>query len=408
MVRITEELIRKRSEHNEGIIGTLEELSLHQEDIEKIENINNWCRDLQILYLQANLISKIENLNKLKKLQYLNLAINNIEKIENLERCESLEKLDLTLNFIGDLESVCSLRNNTHFTNLNLTGNPCAEYKGYRDYVIAKLPQLEKLDSRDISRSERIKAQQRLSQIEVEIRRAQNKYRQFREDQKTRLAGNDSSNMNDDEFWKSSSEHAPETRVEITRRSRNSRRLDEPIEPKKNEVRLFAKDGRALNINQAKIPFTFNDEDPKEFVLTVQIYKYLDTELIDVDLQPIYARITIKNKIFQIVFPDEIFIDKSTCQRSTTSGQLVLRMPRINYEPSEHNKTEDRRISDSEEENKEKTKVSSKVDTCTKKNDFLEVQEPDRSMDFSKIVENNQNIMSSLENQEIPPLEFGY
>lgn len=60
---VTEALIRKRSEHNECIISTLEELSLHQEDIEKIEHINNWCKDLQILYLQANLIAKIGNLN---------------------------------------------------------------------------------------------------------------------------------------------------------------------------------------------------------------------------------------------------------------------------------------------------------------------------------------------------------
>lgn len=105
-----------------GIIGTLEELSLHQEDIEKIEHLNNWCKELQILYLQANLIPKIENLNKLKKLQYLNLAINNIEVIENLERCEFLEKLDLTLNFIGNLESVCSLKHNIHLRELYLTG----------------------------------------------------------------------------------------------------------------------------------------------------------------------------------------------------------------------------------------------------------------------------------------------
>lgn len=77
---------------------------------------------MQILYLQANLISKIENLNKLKKLQYLNLAINNIEKIENLERCESLEKLDLTLNFIGDLESITNLKNNIFLKELYLTG----------------------------------------------------------------------------------------------------------------------------------------------------------------------------------------------------------------------------------------------------------------------------------------------
>lgn len=56
--------MRKKSEHNECIISTLEELSLHQEDIEKIEHLQNWCRDLEILLLQSNLISKIGNKEK--------------------------------------------------------------------------------------------------------------------------------------------------------------------------------------------------------------------------------------------------------------------------------------------------------------------------------------------------------
>ncbi len=32
---VTESLIRKRAEHNEGELSTLEEVSLHQQDIEK-------------------------------------------------------------------------------------------------------------------------------------------------------------------------------------------------------------------------------------------------------------------------------------------------------------------------------------------------------------------------------------
>jgi len=32
---VTENLIRKRAEHNEGELSTLEEVSLHQQDIEK-------------------------------------------------------------------------------------------------------------------------------------------------------------------------------------------------------------------------------------------------------------------------------------------------------------------------------------------------------------------------------------
>jgi hypothetical protein len=34
---VTESLIRKRAEHNEGELSTLEEVSLHQQDIEKYD-----------------------------------------------------------------------------------------------------------------------------------------------------------------------------------------------------------------------------------------------------------------------------------------------------------------------------------------------------------------------------------
>ena len=47
MVRLTHNLIRKKSEHNEGTMSDLEEISLHQLEIEKIENLD--CKKLKIL-----------------------------------------------------------------------------------------------------------------------------------------------------------------------------------------------------------------------------------------------------------------------------------------------------------------------------------------------------------------------
>jgi protein TilB len=91
MGRITEELLRKRAEHNEGVLSTMEEVSLHQQDIEKIENLEKYCRHLKILFLQNNIIEKIENLEKLKELEYVNLAVNSINLIEGLEHCENLK-----------------------------------------------------------------------------------------------------------------------------------------------------------------------------------------------------------------------------------------------------------------------------------------------------------------------------
>lgn len=56
----------QRAEHNEYMLSNLEEVALHQQNIEAIELIGQLCPKLRILYLQNNLIGKIQNLHKLK------------------------------------------------------------------------------------------------------------------------------------------------------------------------------------------------------------------------------------------------------------------------------------------------------------------------------------------------------
>lgn len=58
--------VPQRAEHNEGLISTLEEIALHQQNIERIEVLGHLCPHLRILYLQNNLIGKIQNVHKLK------------------------------------------------------------------------------------------------------------------------------------------------------------------------------------------------------------------------------------------------------------------------------------------------------------------------------------------------------
>ena len=57
--------------------------------------------------------------------------------------CEGLTKLDLTVNFIGELSSVKTLQGNVHLKELFLMGNPCADFDGYRQFVVATLQQLK-------------------------------------------------------------------------------------------------------------------------------------------------------------------------------------------------------------------------------------------------------------------------
>jgi protein TilB len=176
MPEITLQLIRKRAEHNERIITSLEELSLHQEEIESInEVLGSSCRKLKILYLQNNIIGKIENLLHMKELRYLNLALNNITRVEGLQNCEFLHKLDLTLNFI-DFDtfkfSMDNLSNNLFLEELFMVGNPVQakwEKRKYESYVIAKLPQLKYLDGTEVTKSMHLLARQSLSAMEVEF-----------------------------------------------------------------------------------------------------------------------------------------------------------------------------------------------------------------------------------------------
>lgn len=59
-------------------------------------------------------------------------------------------------------------------------------------------------------------------------------------------------------------------------------------------------------------------------------YRYMDTALIDVDLQPLYVRVTVKDKIFQISLPEEVSINESMAVRSQTTGHLLITMRKCN------------------------------------------------------------------------------
>ncbi|XP_078488634.1 dynein axonemal assembly factor 11-like [Ciona intestinalis] len=355
MTRITEELVRKRAEHNECEIFSLEELSLHQQDLEKIEHLDRWCRDLKILYLQNNLIGKIENVGKLKKLEYLNLALNNIERIENLQACESLTKLDLTVNFVGELTSVESLRKNIFLEDLYLTGNPCTQFEGYQEFVFTTLPQLKRLDGHEIEKSERIKAVQVLESRRKLIVQQQEKYRVEREKQKKEAnEQGDANNLDineenlskeeleqkkDEEFWKEKVDFTPESRTSIQNKLKENKEKTHDSkfkQPKKEkrERRLFNEEGKPMNINEGKVDFSLTEtDDDTAFVLDVSCYKYMDTSLIEADVQPWYVQVTMKGQLLQLSLLEEVKPDSSTARRSQITGHLIVTMPKLDPPP---------------------------------------------------------------------------
>ncbi|XP_041046453.1 protein tilB homolog isoform X3 [Carcharodon carcharias] len=361
---ITETLIRQRAEHNNCEIFSLEEISLHQQEIERIEHIDKWCRDLKIVYFQNNLIPKIENVGRLKKLEYLNLALNNIERIENLDGCEFLKKLDLTVNFVGELTSVESLKHNVHLHELFLVGNPCCEFDGYRKFVIATLPQLKSLDGKEITRSEQIQALQDYPVVQQRVVEQQQAYILKRAKEKHVLQKNleekennkldhgqntenkqsnsngeddkDQKNVDEDEmnrkFWEEPTQYTPESRLEVHRHIEKIRKFkdkDKNWNKQKPRRTLITSEGRVLNVNEPKIDFTLtDDEENYQFVLDLAVYRHMDTSLLDIDVQPTYVRVMVKRKVFQLVLPEEVKPDSSSAKRSQTTGHLLVTMPK--------------------------------------------------------------------------------
>lgn len=79
-------------------------------------------------------------------------------------------------------------------------------------------------------------------------------------------------------FWKEMSENTPEARVELARHSRRAKQQaiqsKEDSSERKIKINLFNKDGKPNNINEAKIPFKFEEDEERNcFILTLEIYK---------------------------------------------------------------------------------------------------------------------------------------
>lgn len=323
---MTEELIRKRAEHNDGVLADLEEISLHQQELEKIENLERCCRHLRICLLQNNIIPKMEGLNKMKELEYLNLALNNISMIEGIEGCESLKKLDMTVNFVDieELEpSVYNLKANVMLEDLYLTGNPCEEWPGFRAYVVAHLPQLKQLDGKLVMPNERIRARQRLAELNEDLERAV----QANLRKKAEAAGEP---VSEGAYTKESrNEMYLEMAEQKEEKERNERRRmgTEPKEPRVVPG-VYNIRGEIRQCNEGKYDFTMDDlTDPTKIVFELAVPKYLDTSALDVDVNPQYVRCVVRDKVTQLKLPQEVRPDASKVQRSRITGSLKIDMP---------------------------------------------------------------------------------
>merc|ERR1719254_157799 len=248
--------------------------------------------------------------------------------IEGIEGCESLNKLDMTVNFVDvdALESsVYNLKANIMLEDLYLTGNPCEDWKGFRPYVVAHLPRLKQLDGKLILPAERIKARQQLPQLQEYLERAV----------QARIAKRDA----EKDIPVSEGAYTPESRNEMylemaeqkEEKEKNERRRmgTEPKEPRVVPGVYNAR-GEIRQCNEGKYDFNIDDvSEPGKIIFELGVPKYLDTSAVDVDVNPLYVRCVIKDKVTQLKLPAEVKTDSSKVQRSRTTGRLRIEMPKV-------------------------------------------------------------------------------
>jgi protein TilB len=323
MVEITETLIRKRSEHNEGVLWSLQEVALHQFKIERINRVlERRCRQLKILLLQNNRIRQIENVHGLKDLRYLNLALNRITRIDNLSQCEFLAKLDLTANYVYDLRDVRRLRDNHHLSELFLMGNPAADHPLYRPFVIATLPTLKSLDAKEISRTERAQAIARYdAELLPAIESASWSTPAIREDA-------DDYEDSDPDVIEGKKVGGPDPDKVAAAQAVAERRTAAQKARERAEEEL----GRIIQCNEPGLDFRFEEDtsfSPHEVVLTVDVPPFLSTGLIDVQTHPTHVEVTVKSKLIRLALPCEVRPDhpRARVLRATATGALKVYMP---------------------------------------------------------------------------------
>lgn len=84
-----------------------------------------------------------------------------------------------------------------------------------------------------------------------------------------------------------------------------------------------------FHFQKQRVDYEYNGDDDENIILTVHVFKHMDSSLLSVDIQPTFVRVTLKGKSLQLALSEEVMPDSSTAKRSQTTGYLVLTMPKV-------------------------------------------------------------------------------
>jgi len=300
-----------------------------------------------------------------------------------------------------------NLKANIMLEDLYLSGNPCEDWPGFKQYVIAHLPRLKQLDGKMVLPHERIKARQLLPQLTQDLEKAIERNLA----KKAAAAG----------IPVSEGAYTIESRNEMylemakqkeEKEKNERRRMQGECKPKAEPPGVLNARGEIRQCNEGKYDFELDDHTTPGYVIfELAVPKYLETQSLDVDVQPDYVRCVVKDKVTQLKLPQEISPDGSKVQRSKTTGSLRVEMPIANPEQIRQRKKEKEPELQPLQPDQDK-KPGRKLLTGNVKLEGM-YKDPkrvskDKPKQFMKEVSTKRLVDNDESDDEIPPLDNGY
>ncbi|KAF4697962.1 hypothetical protein FOZ62_009694, partial [Perkinsus olseni] len=104
---------------------------------------------------------------------------------------------------------------------------------------------------------------------------------------------------------------------------REKKRLGLEPKPPRRVPEPMNQRGEIRQCNEGKYNFHIDEfGTPGMVIMEIHVPAFLETSLIDVDVQPNYVRCIIKEKLTQLRTPCEVVVHASTVKRSSTTGAL--------------------------------------------------------------------------------------
>lgn len=179
---------------------------------------------------------------------------------------------------------------------------------------------------------------------------------------------------------------------------------------KKEPPSVYNERGEIRMMNQGKYEFSLFDDVEKERIrFELKVPKYLDTSDMEVDLNPLYVRIRVRDKYTQIRFSHEIIVEKSTVQRSQANGALVIVCPKLDPDPREREVEIGRkkRLQEAksilEEEKKRKEEEEEQAEKKKRQEEYSEYLKEEREKKEKQKKKKEEELVE--DDSDIPPLE---